>query len=262
MPIFTRANFHGTVISVLQEVYLACACPHVYACTPGGAAIEDAKRIGPYLCQNFLTDLHEDKGSTARLQRKQCGLKRSATAKSQRKIVITPIVSLINPHAGKAPRRDRQIQRDHAARTFSRICAQARLHSEIAKEDERLRGETRSLRRHPASSASVRLPPAVRKSAASGEGSAERGDDAANAKPSDGRDAHIARVKRMRADAAIAAKKAAGDGDKQLKGSLAEKKMVPGPPMFDIRTVNRFDPGQSLSFARELFASFALSVRC
>jgi hypothetical protein len=33
----------------------------------------------------------------------------------------------------------------------------------------------------------------------------------------------------------------------------------PPPPAFDIRTVNRFDPGQSLSFARELFETFALS---
>ena len=31
------------------------------------------------------------------------------------------------------------------------------------------------------------------------------------------------------------------------------------PPHFDINTVHRFDPGQSLSFARELFETFALS---
>ena len=34
---------------------------------------------------------------------------------------------------------------------------------------------------------------------------------------------------------------------------------LPPAPHFDIATVHRFDPGQSLSFARELFETFALS---
>ena len=41
-------------------------------------------------------------------------------------------------------------------------------------------------------------------------------------------------------------------------GSAAHPK-TPPPPHFDINTVHRFDPGQSLSFARELFETFALS---
>jgi hypothetical protein len=50
----------------------------------------------------------------------------------------------------------------------------------------------------------------------------------------------------------------AGIKSTSVTNSAAHPK-TPPPPHFDINTVHRFDPGQSLSFARELFETFALS---
>ena len=43
------------------------------------------------------------------------------------------------------------------------------------------------------------------------------------------------------------------------KETAAPLTKAPAGPTFDVHTVDRFDPGRSLSFARELFETFALS---
>jgi hypothetical protein len=78
---------------------------------------------------------------------------------------------------------------------------QAKLHSEITREDERLAGESKLLRHHKASKAAVRLPTAVHKLVAE-----ENKNNNGNHHDITGRQAHLARLKRKHAAAEMADK--------------------------------------------------------
>jgi hypothetical protein len=78
---------------------------------------------------------------------------------------------------------------------------QAKLHSEIMREDQRLAGESKLLRHHKASKAAVRLPTAVHKLVADrNKDRSEKHNDIT------GRQAHLARLKRKHAAAEMADK--------------------------------------------------------
>jgi hypothetical protein len=75
--------------------------------------------------------------------------------------------------------------------------------------------------------------------------------------------AALERVARRHAEAHGASRKRSEQGSKShrfvKKETAAPLTKAPAGPTFDVHTVDRFDPGRSLSFARELFETFALS---
>jgi hypothetical protein len=164
-----------------------------------------------------------------------------------------------NPAQHHTPRYLDQYSRAKQGIDAEERALQARLHAEISTDFQHLDGDTSSMEKrkpqkpaspsHKSAIAELRRHIQARRNAAANDMVVK----------------HRLRVKRLAQRRLIEAahvRKAVDTSstasDSSLNTNQALHPKSPAPH-FDIHTVHRFDPGQSLSFARELFETFALS---